>query len=63
MNRHPKMDQSPEQLRRRAEAFRKLATMVVDGAALKALEELAAELEARARAIEKSLSDKTDRQE
>jgi hypothetical protein len=57
------MDQSPEQLRRRAEAFRKLAAMVVDGAALKALEELAAELEARARAIEKSLSDKTDRQE
>jgi hypothetical protein len=32
----------------RAEAFRKLATMVVDGAALKALKELAAELEARA---------------
>jgi hypothetical protein len=57
------MDQSPEQLRRRAEAFRKLAAMVVDGAALKALGELAAELEDRALAIEKSLSDKTDRQE
>jgi hypothetical protein len=57
------MDQSPEQLRRRAEAFRKLAAMVVDGAALKALEELAAELEARARAIEKSQSDETGRRD
>jgi hypothetical protein len=63
MNRHLKMDQSPKQLRRRAEAFRKLATMVVDGAALKALEELAAELEARARAVEKSLSDEPDHRE
>ena len=36
----------------RAEAFRKLATMVIDGAALKALEELAAELEARADRVE-----------
>jgi hypothetical protein len=57
------MDQSAEQLRRRAEAFRRLATMVVDGAALKALEGLAAELEARARVVEKSLSDETDRRE
>jgi hypothetical protein len=62
MNWHPKMDQSPEQLRRRAEAFRKLAIMILDSRTLRALEELAAELEARARAIEKSLSDKTDRE-
>jgi hypothetical protein len=47
MKRNLKLDQSPVQLRRRVEAFRKLATVVVDGAALKALEELAAELEAR----------------
>jgi hypothetical protein len=42
------MDQSPKQLRRRAQAFRKLAPMILDGAALKALDDLAAELEARA---------------
>jgi aromatic ring hydroxylase len=63
MNRYLKVDQSAEQLRRRTEAFRKLATMVVDGAVLKALKDLAAKLEARARAVEKSLSDETNRPE
>jgi len=53
------MDQSPKQLRRRAQAFRMLATMVIDGAALKALKDLAVELEARAEGAERHGQTKT----